>query len=40
MQTEEDDPVGRTYGLIRWTGDADTLERIACDPEFGILESP
>ena len=30
----------QTAGMIPWTGDADTLERIACDPEFGILESP
>jgi predicted DNA-binding antitoxin AbrB/MazE fold protein len=30
----------QTAGMIPWAGDADTLERIACDPEFGILESP
>ncbi len=30
----------QTAGMIPWTGDAETLERIACDPEFGILESP
>ena len=29
----------RTYGMVRWTGDAKTLERIAMDPEFGILEA-
>ena len=29
-----------TAGLIPWTGDWETLERMACDPEFGILESP
>lgn len=29
-----------TAGMIPWHGDAETLERIACDPEFGILESP
>ncbi len=28
------------YGLLRWTGDADTLRRVAEDDEFGILESP
>lgn len=32
--------VRASYGLIGWTGDAETIERIACDPEFGILESP
>jgi predicted DNA-binding antitoxin AbrB/MazE fold protein len=30
----------QTAGMIPWTGDAETLERLACDPEFGILESP
>ena len=30
----------QTAGMIPWTGDVETLERIACDPEFGILESP
>ena len=30
----------QTAGMIPWTGDAETLERIACDPEFSILESP
>ncbi len=29
----------RTAGLIRWTGDPDTLERIALDPEFGVREA-
>lgn len=24
----------RAYGIIGWTGDAETLERIALDPEF------
>jgi predicted DNA-binding antitoxin AbrB/MazE fold protein len=32
--------VERSYGLLRWTGDRETLERIATDDEFGILESP
>lgn len=27
-------------GMLKWSGDADTLERLACDPEFSILESP
>jgi hypothetical protein len=29
----------QTAGMIPWTGDAETLERIATDPEFGIGES-
>jgi predicted DNA-binding antitoxin AbrB/MazE fold protein len=28
------------YGLIGWTGDSETVQRIALDPEFGIHESP
>ncbi len=32
--------VDRTYGLLRWTGDPETLRRLAEDDEFGILESP
>ena len=32
--------VRASYGLVGWTGDAETIERIALDPEFGILESP
>lgn len=34
------DAVRRSHGLIRWTGDRETLRRIAEDDEFGILESP
>jgi predicted DNA-binding antitoxin AbrB/MazE fold protein len=30
----------QTAGMVPWTRDAETLERIARDPEFGILESP
>ncbi len=30
----------QTAGLVPWTGDIETLERLACDPEFGIRESP
>ena len=30
----------QTAGMVPWTGDVETLERIAGDPEFGILESP
>ena len=29
-----------TAGMVPWTGDVETLERLARDPEFGILESP
>jgi predicted DNA-binding antitoxin AbrB/MazE fold protein len=32
--------VERSYGLLRWTGDVETLRRVALDDEFGILESP
>ena len=30
----------QTAGMVPWTGDVETLERIARDPEFGVLESP
>jgi len=30
----------QTAGMVPWTGDVQTLERFARDPEFGILESP
>jgi predicted DNA-binding antitoxin AbrB/MazE fold protein len=30
----------QTAGMVPWTGDVETLERIAGDAEFGILESP
>jgi predicted DNA-binding antitoxin AbrB/MazE fold protein len=32
--------VERSYGLIRWTGDSETLRQIIEDDEFSILESP
>jgi predicted DNA-binding antitoxin AbrB/MazE fold protein len=32
--------VQKGYGLLRWTGDAETLRRVAEDDEFGILECP
>lgn len=35
-----DSPLLRAYGIIGWTGDAETLERIALDPEFLPEESP
>jgi predicted DNA-binding antitoxin AbrB/MazE fold protein len=33
-------PLLRAYGILGWTGDAETLERIALDPEFLAEESP
>lgn len=30
----------QTAGMVPWTGDAETLERLARDAEFGILEAP
>jgi predicted DNA-binding antitoxin AbrB/MazE fold protein len=30
----------RTAGMLPWSGDAETLRRLAQDPEFGIQESP
>jgi predicted DNA-binding antitoxin AbrB/MazE fold protein len=32
--------VKRSYGLLGWSGDAETVRRVALDPEFDILESP
>jgi predicted DNA-binding antitoxin AbrB/MazE fold protein len=32
--------VRATSGLPGWTGDAETVERLALDDEFGILEAP
>jgi predicted DNA-binding antitoxin AbrB/MazE fold protein len=34
------DAVRRGFGLLRWTGDVETLRRVAEDDEFCILESP
>jgi predicted DNA-binding antitoxin AbrB/MazE fold protein len=36
----EPDRVQKAYGLIGWTGDAKSVERVALDPEFDILEGP
>jgi predicted DNA-binding antitoxin AbrB/MazE fold protein len=36
----EADRVRSAYGLLGWTGDAETVRRVALDPEFDILESP
>jgi predicted DNA-binding antitoxin AbrB/MazE fold protein len=33
-------PLAQAYGLLGWTGDAETLERIALDPEFLPEEAP
>lgn len=30
----------QTSGMLPWTGDAETLRRLAEDAEFGISESP
>jgi predicted DNA-binding antitoxin AbrB/MazE fold protein len=35
----EEDRVGKAYGLLGWTGDAETVRRVALNPEFSILES-
>jgi predicted DNA-binding antitoxin AbrB/MazE fold protein len=35
----DEDVVRRSYGLLGWTGDVETLRRIAMDPEFGPEES-
>lgn len=31
--------VRRSYGLIGWTGDVETVRRVALDPEFDPQES-
>jgi predicted DNA-binding antitoxin AbrB/MazE fold protein len=36
----EEDRVRKSYGLLGWTGDAETVRRVALDPEFDVLESP
>ncbi len=33
-------PLLRAYGIMGWTGDHETLERIALDPEFLPEEAP
>jgi predicted DNA-binding antitoxin AbrB/MazE fold protein len=33
-------PLVRAYGIMGWSGDAETLERIALDPEFLPEEAP
>lgn len=34
----EVDRVRKAYGLLGWTGDAETVRRVALDPEFSVLE--
>jgi predicted DNA-binding antitoxin AbrB/MazE fold protein len=36
----EASPLLQAYGIIGWTGDAEMVRRVACDPEFGVLEAP
>lgn len=36
----EEDRVQKAYGLLGWTGDAETVQRVALDPDFDVLESP
>jgi predicted DNA-binding antitoxin AbrB/MazE fold protein len=36
----EENVVKKSYGIIGWTGDSETVQRVALDPEFDILESP
>jgi predicted DNA-binding antitoxin AbrB/MazE fold protein len=36
----EEDRVAKAYGLIGWTGDAETVRRVALDPDFDAPESP
>jgi predicted DNA-binding antitoxin AbrB/MazE fold protein len=31
--------VQRSYGVLGWTNDAETVQRIALEPEFGTEES-
>lgn len=37
---QRESPLLRAYGIIGWTGDAETLERIALEPEFFPEKSP
>jgi predicted DNA-binding antitoxin AbrB/MazE fold protein len=39
VQTESS-PILRAYGIMGWTGDAESLERIALDPEFLAEDAP
>ena len=33
-------PLLQAYGIMGWTGDHETLERIALDPEFLLEDAP
>jgi predicted DNA-binding antitoxin AbrB/MazE fold protein len=30
----------QSYGIIGWTGDPETIRKVALEPEHGVLESP
>jgi predicted DNA-binding antitoxin AbrB/MazE fold protein len=34
----EEDRVRKAYGLLGWTGDAETVRRVALDPDFDAPE--
>jgi predicted DNA-binding antitoxin AbrB/MazE fold protein len=34
------DRVRASAGMLGWTGDAETVERLAMDPDLGVEESP
>ncbi len=36
----EEDRAKKAYGLLGWTGDPETVRRVALDPDFDVLESP
>jgi hypothetical protein len=36
----ERDVAQTSYGIIGWKGDSETVQRVALDPEFSVLESP
>jgi predicted DNA-binding antitoxin AbrB/MazE fold protein len=36
----ETDSIVQAYGILGWTGDAETLERLARDHEFDPTEGP
>jgi hypothetical protein len=38
--SSEEDVVQKSYGIIGWTGDSETVQRVALDPNFDVLESP
>jgi predicted DNA-binding antitoxin AbrB/MazE fold protein len=38
--SSEEDVVRKSYGIIGWQGDSETVQRVALDPEFDVLGSP